>query len=737
MTRPVCVLVGAARGRQDHRRRSCSPPRSACRSATPTPTSRQTAGKPIPEIFVDEGEDALPRPGARRAVAAALDLVRRGARPGRRGGAGRGDPRGCWPGTPWSTCRWSCPTRSSGSGSARAGRCWRSTRAPPSSTCWSSAARSTGGRHRHRGHRRPDADEITAEVVARRRGTRVTVDEAGADRRTRWWRAEPYEVLVGRDLVGELPGCSPARCGWPCSIAAPLRQLAERIAGALRDAGLAPLPIEVPDAEAGKRIEVAEQCWERARRGGLHPYRRGGRGRRWRGHRPGRLRRGLLAARGALGAGGDLAARHGRRGRRRQDRRQHRRRQEPGRRLPPARRGALRPGYCWRPCRPTTSRRAGRGGQVRLHRRPGDPRPDRGGSGRGGRPGRTGAAGAGRTRPCGSRPRWSPSDLRESGRREILNYGHTLAHAIEKLERYRWRHGDAVAVGAGLRRRSWAGSPAGWTRRPRGGTAGSSSCSACPPATAPTPGRSCWRRCGSTRRPAAPPCASSCSTGSPRPARSPDPTRTARRRVPGTLPDATGKPARRRRGEPPGRSCGRERERVTSCGSTCSTGRTSAGSAPASPRSTAPPRTPTWSRSASRPGAELGLDVTVRQTDAEHEMLAWLHAAADEQAAVVLNPGAWSHYSYAVRDACAMLRAPAGRGAHLQHPRPGGVPAPLGGLRGRHRRDLRTRGRRLPPRPAPPRPHHRTPGHLASGRLASSGLASGRFPSGRDELAQA
>ena len=57
-------------------------------------------------------------------------------------------------------------------------------------------------------------------------------------------------------------------------------------------------------------------------------------------------------------------------------------------------------------------------------------------------------------------------------------------------------------------------------------------------------------------------------------------------------------------------------------------------------------------------GRELGLDVTVRQTDAEHEMLGWLHAAADEQAAVVLNPGAWSHYSYAVRDACAMLRGP-------------------------------------------------------------------------------
>jgi 3-dehydroquinate synthase len=38
-------------------------------------------------------------------------------------------------------------------------------------------------------------------------------------------------------------------------------------------------------------------------------------------------------------------------------------------------------------------------------------------------------------------------DLRESGRREVLNYGHTLAHAIEKVEAYSWRHGYAVSVG--------------------------------------------------------------------------------------------------------------------------------------------------------------------------------------------------------------------------------------------------------------------------------------------------
>jgi 3-dehydroquinate synthase len=39
------------------------------------------------------------------------------------------------------------------------------------------------------------------------------------------------------------------------------------------------------------------------------------------------------------------------------------------------------------------------------------------------------------------------ADLREAGEREFLNYGHTLGHAIEKNERYQWRHGAAVSVG--------------------------------------------------------------------------------------------------------------------------------------------------------------------------------------------------------------------------------------------------------------------------------------------------
>ncbi len=57
-------------------------------------------------------------------------------------------------------------------------------------------------------------------------------------------------------------------------------------------------------------------------------------------------------------------------------------------------------------------------------------------------------------------------------------------------------------------------------------------------------------------------------------------------------------------------------------------------------------------------GAELQLEVDVRQTDDEATMLGWLHEAADSGAAVVLNPGAWSHYSYALRDAADQLSAP-------------------------------------------------------------------------------
>lgn len=55
---------------------------------------------------------------------------------------------------------------------------------------------------------------------------------------------------------------------------------------------------------------------------------------------------------------------------------------------------------------------------------------------------------------------------------------------------------------------------------------------------------------------------------------------------------------------------------------------------------------------------ELGLQVLVRQTDDEATLVGWLHAAADAAAPVVINPAAFTHYSYAVRDAVAMLPTP-------------------------------------------------------------------------------
>jgi 3-dehydroquinate dehydratase II len=57
-------------------------------------------------------------------------------------------------------------------------------------------------------------------------------------------------------------------------------------------------------------------------------------------------------------------------------------------------------------------------------------------------------------------------------------------------------------------------------------------------------------------------------------------------------------------------------------------------------------------------GRALGLHVDVRQTDDEAEMISWVHEAADARMPVVLNPAAFTHYSYALRDALAMRTAP-------------------------------------------------------------------------------
>lgn len=56
--------------------------------------------------------------------------------------------------------------------------------------------------------------------------------------------------------------------------------------------------------------------------------------------------------------------------------------------------------------------------------------------------------------------------------------------------------------------------------------------------------------------------------------------------------------------------------------------------------------------------AGLGLTAVVLQSDSEAQLLEWLHAAADAGRPVILNAGALTHTSIALRDACAELRAP-------------------------------------------------------------------------------
>jgi len=57
-------------------------------------------------------------------------------------------------------------------------------------------------------------------------------------------------------------------------------------------------------------------------------------------------------------------------------------------------------------------------------------------------------------------------------------------------------------------------------------------------------------------------------------------------------------------------------------------------------------------------GERLGLRVEVRQTDDEAELVSWVHEAADGQIPLIINPAAFTHYSYALRDALAQRTAP-------------------------------------------------------------------------------
>jgi 3-dehydroquinate dehydratase-2 len=66
-------------------------------------------------------------------------------------------------------------------------------------------------------------------------------------------------------------------------------------------------------------------------------------------------------------------------------------------------------------------------------------------------------------------------------------------------------------------------------------------------------------------------------------------------------------------------------------------------------------------------GGNLGFEVDIRQSNEEAEIIGWLHEAADASMPVIFNPAAFTHYSYAIRDAAELLKAPLIE-VHLSNP---------------------------------------------------------------------
>ena len=64
---------------------------------------------------------------------------------------------------------------------------------------------------------------------------------------------------------------------------------------------------------------------------------------------------------------------------------------------------------------------------------------------------------------------------------------------------------------------------------------------------------------------------------------------------------------------------------------------------------------------------ELGISIEIKQSDSESELISWIHDAADKKQPLIINPASFTHYSYAIRDAISMLKAPAIE-VHLSNP---------------------------------------------------------------------
>ncbi|WP_422774461.1 3-dehydroquinate synthase [Plantactinospora sp. WMMC1484] len=256
----------------------------------------------------------------------------------------------------------------------------------------------------------------------------------------------PYDVLVGRDLLAALPSLLAGAERVAVLHAPPLKAHADELAERLRAAGTSPLTLPVPDAEAGKDIDVAAGCWARLGAAGFTRTDAvvgvgGGavtdlagfvaacwlRGVRWVPVATSLL--GMVDAAVGGKTGVNTAA---------------------GKNLV----GAFHPpvgvlcDLAMLDSLPAVDLAAGLAEVVKcgfiadpaiLDLVESDP--------------------AAALEPAGPLVRELieravrvkaavvAGDLREAGQREILNYGHTLGHAIEKVEGYRWRHGHAISVG--------------------------------------------------------------------------------------------------------------------------------------------------------------------------------------------------------------------------------------------------------------------------------------------------
>ena len=76
---------------------------------------------------------------------------------------------------------------------------------------------------------------------------------------------------------------------------------------------------------------------------------------------------------------------------------------------------------------------------------------------------------------------------------------------------------------------------------------------------------------------------------------------------------------------------------------------------------------PTLEKFVIEAGKSEGFEIDMRQSDDEAVLIGWLHEAADKKLPVIINPAAFTHYSYAIRDAVAMLKAPIIE-VHLSNP---------------------------------------------------------------------